>query len=149
MTTVTRIVADTHAVIWYFARFFNQQNLNSDGVNDVFHQVLNKPLTNLRLVIPSVVFLEIFDKFCRTENDAARIYYECFVPLETCPNVEIRELDKEVIEMVINLEGELKGHEVNDKIVVATSAVLNCVLLTKDPVIQKFSSNTNLIHVRW
>lgn len=149
MTTATRFVADTHAVIWHFARFFKQPNLNSERVNVVFHQVLNNPLTDLRLVIPSVVFLEIFDKFCRTESDAARIYYECFVPLEACPNVEIRELDKEVIEMLISLGDVLKSHEVNDKIVVATSAVLECVLFTKDPVVQEFSRNTDLIYACW
>lgn len=149
MITAIRFVADTHTVIWYFSRFFGQRNLNSEGVNQVFHQVLNNSLTNFRLVIPSVVFLEIFDKFCRTENDAARIYYECFVPLEACPNVEIRELDKEVIEMLINLGDVLASHEVNDKIVVATSAVLECVLLTRDPVIQEFSKNTALIEARW
>lgn len=71
------------------------------------------------------------------------------MPLEACPNVEIRELDKEVIAMLINLGDVLTSHEVNDKIVVATSAVLECVLLTRDPVIQEFSKNTALIEARW
>jgi len=142
-------VADTHAVIWYFAEYFNQANMNSERVNRVIDDTLNNAFTHSRIIVPSIVFVEIFDIFCRTSSDTRRIYSGCFVPLDDCPNVEIREVDKEVLDAALSLEGVLQSHEINDKIIVATGAVLESAIITRDPVIHEYARDSDCLDVYW
>jgi PIN domain nuclease of toxin-antitoxin system len=149
MTTAIRYVIDTHAVIWYFSELFNQSNCNSNKVNRIIDEIIKDPFTTKRLVVPSIIFVEIFDNFCHTAIDSRRIYFDCFVPLDDCDNVEIREIDKEVVDSLLGIQGELASHEINDKLIVATGLVLDRVVITKDPVIQRFAKQTPEFEAVW
>lgn len=149
MTTAIRYVIDTHAVIWYFSKQFDQANCNSNKINCIIDEILNDPFTTKRLVVPSIVFVEIFDKFCLTADDSRRIFFDCFMPLDDCDNVEIREIDKEVVDSVLAIQGKLASHEINDKLIVAIGLILDGVLITKDPVIQNFAKETAEFETIW
>ena len=105
--------------------------------------------SDLRLVIPSVVFVEIFDKWSRTDESSKRIFYECFEPLNQCDRVDVRELDEEVLLALSRIGGVLERHEINDKIIVATAEVLEAPILTKDPKIHEYADALNTCTVVW
>lgn len=136
-----RYVVDTHAVIWHFPKAFGQMSGNSEKVGRILRETLVDDLSPNRLVVPSIVFVEIFDKFSRTREESSRVYYECFVPLKECDRIELRELDFEILEAVSQVGGVLDSHEINDKIIVATARVLNSPILTKDPKIHEYADN--------
>ena len=144
-----RYVLDTHAVIWHFPKAFEQESCNSEKVDRIIRETLLDDSSPYRLVVPAIVFLEIFDKFSRTRENSSRVYYECFVPLMECDRIELRELDFEILEAVSQVSGVLDSHEINDKIIVATARVLNSPILTKDPKIHEYAENDGMCEVYW
>lgn len=149
MTTQMRFVVDTHAIIWHFTRAFGQVNCNSATVNSILTETLEDESSKYRLIVPAIAFVEIFDKFSTSKESSRRVFYECFTPLRHCDRIELRELDHEVLETVSQISGELESHEVNDKIIVATAAVLSAPILTKDPKIHKYAAETAGCKVIW
>lgn len=132
-------VLDTHAVIWHFPKAFRQTNCNSRKVNEILCETLTDESSKYRLVVPSIVFVEIFDKFSLNREDSSRVFYECFTPLKDCSRIELRELDFEVLETVSKIGGALENHEIHDKIIVATALTLDASVITKDPKIHEYA----------
>lgn len=149
MTTATLFVIDTHALIWYFQRAFRQPNKNSSFVNGLLDHSLTNEFSPIRIVVPSISLIEIFEKFCTCEQDARRVYYECFCVLNQSSNVDIRELDWETMQYLIRLDSVLESHEIHDKIIVATAQMLNCCLVTKDPKIWDYAGETKSLAIKW
>lgn len=144
-----RYVLDTHAVIWHFPKAFGQVSCNSEKVDRILRETLADDSSPNRLVVPAIVFVEIFDKFSRTREESSRVYYECFIPLKECDRIELRELDFEILEAVSQVGGVLDSHEINDKIIVATARVLNSPILTRDPKIHEYADNGGLCEAEW
>ena len=143
--SVERYVIDTVAVIRYFENVFKQEAKLSAKASRIIEQALVYPSSIVRLSIPSIVFIEIFEKWLSSEEFGARFYYEVFLPISRSPNVEIRSIDKEVLENVTKISGVLASHDLHDKIVVATAIALECPIITSDGKIENYVSQTNTI----
>ncbi|WP_414548521.1 PIN domain-containing protein [Anabaena sp. CCY 0017] len=128
---------DTVALISYFAHIFNvPSKISQKGLSyiDIAFKDYN---SKYLIIIPGVVFIEIFDKWFRgntTENKEFRAKFisEVFNPIKLAPNIEIRELDIEVLESFLDLKDENINLENRDKIVLATAIILNSPLITCD-----------------
>jgi len=137
-------VCDTNAVIWYFHKAFNVPDRLTAGARRLMDASIFG-YSDVRLSIPGIVFVEIFDKWCLSEEDVARIHAEVFTRLNDAPNVEIRPLDSELLFACAQLGGELTDHDVHDKLVVAAAEVLECDLITSDGIIQSYVRSATMI----
>jgi len=109
----------------------------SSKTKRVISQAIISRTTDIRLSIPSVVFIEIYEKWLRTEEFSRKFYYEVFSPLKQSPNVEVRPIDREVLENLIHIGGNLKKHDLHDKLVLSSAISLEAPLITTDgPVIE-------------
>ncbi|MFZ2631813.1 MAG: hypothetical protein WA081_00670 [Desulfosalsimonadaceae bacterium] len=88
--------------------------------------------------IPSIVFIEIFDKWLTSEEFSKKFYYDVFIQLKESPNIEIRPIDREVLENLIYIGGTLKDHDLHDKLILATAMTLEAPLITIDGAIIKY-----------
>lgn len=91
--------------------------------------------------VPSIVFIEIYEKWLRSEEFSRKFFYEVFTPLKQSPNVEIRAIDQEVLENLLAVDGCLAKHSLHDKIVVASAITLECPIITFDERIIEFVEN--------
>ncbi len=144
---ITRYVADTNSVISFFQEFFSDAP-NFDGApslwreaTKIIEQAVFSKTTKIRLSIPSVVFLEIFEKWLRTEEFQRKFYYEVFVRLEESEHVDIRSIDQELLENLMRIGGCLSAHDLNDKLIVAVAVMLECTLITTDSKIEEFAES--------
>ena len=140
----TRIVIDTTALISYFGSVFAiDSKISSRGI-DLIREAFQED-GNTLLVIPSIVFVEIFDKWVRDEEFQAKIRSEIFEPVKQSPNIEIRPIDKEVLENFITLVDDDINLENHDRLILASAVVLNAPLITSDRKIRKFVNRHHVI----
>jgi len=138
----TRFVIDTTALISYFAELFDRQSQISPKGLSYIEKVFQSDSDYL-MTIPSIVFVEIFDKWFRGvtprhEEFRAKFISEIFNPIKLCPNIEIREIDIEVLEKFLHLNDPYIKLENRDKIVLASAEVLQAQLITSDRKIKKY-----------
>lgn len=138
-------VADTNAIISYFYKVFEVKPLLSSKAMRILDCAFNKFDDNIKLSIPSVVFIEIFEKWFISENFVRMFYYEIYYPIIESPNIEIKPLEREVLNNLVLLRGDFENHELNDKIILASALMLNCPLITCDQKIIKYVNDNKLI----
>ena len=93
-----RAVIDTAGLISYFHLFFEQPSkITAHGLRFIQRAFQN----DILLSIPSVVFIEIFDKWICDEEFKAKFYSEVFTPILQSPNIEIKPIDDEVLEQFL------------------------------------------------
>ena len=138
-------VSDTNALISYFHEVFKVRHNFSDKAMQIFDCALSTSNDKIKLSIPSVVFIEIFEKWFLTEEFVKKFFYEVFTPLIESPNIEIKPIEKEVLENLINIRGSLANHEINDKIILASAMMLNCPLITNDQSIIDYVNENSVI----
>jgi len=148
MTIRELYVCDTCCLISYFESIFAPLgaviNLSYDA-RSLINNALSDLNSNIRISIPSVVFGEIYDKWLDTEETVKKFYYDAYSKLNTCPNIEIKSIEKDVLNQLITIEHELNNHEISDKIVVASALELDCALITTDTKIIEYNENQNRI----
>jgi PIN domain nuclease of toxin-antitoxin system len=143
---MTRLyVCDTNSVIDYFEEVFRAGCKLSAGAKAIFSDALCRRETDIRISVPAVVFVEIFDKWCRSEEFARKFHYEVYVRLAESPNIEIRPLDREMLECMMDIEGNLASHEMHDKMILASAIVLQCILISSDTEIRAYNEVTHAI----
>ena len=144
-------VIDTNSLIAFYHNVFKDapDYQGSPELSSKTRRIISqaiKPLTTgIRLSIPSVVFVEIYEKWLRTEEFAKEFYYEVFSPLKQSPNVEVRPIDREVMENLIHIGGNLKNHDLHDKIILASAITLESPLITTDTEIINYVYERNVI----
>lgn len=138
-------VSDTNALITYFYEVFNVQSKQSQKVKTIFDSALSNSIDNIKLSIPSVVFIEIFEKWFVSEEFARKFYYNVYTPIIVSPNIEIKPIDGEVLENLLRIRGNLSNHDINDKLILASAMMLNCPLITTDQSIIEFVSENAVI----
>lgn len=137
-----RFVIDTNALISYFSDIFNvPTHISSRGLLYISKAFQND--SEYLMTIPSIVFVEIFDKWFRGENAVgeefrAKFISEIFNPIKFSPNVEIREIDLEVLENFLKLNDPDISLENRDRIVLASAVTLEAPLITSDSQIKKY-----------
>lgn len=126
----SRFVLDTVGFINYFNEFFNEAN----RLSPKSREILNSCFDNLnynKLIIPSVVFIEIYTKFLKTEEQLLKFYYTIFIILKDNQDVEIKPLEREVIS-IYNRIDRMNILEFHDKIIYASAVQLECPLISND-----------------
>jgi len=145
MTTPELFVIDTNTIINYFHDVFHVNNQVSSQIAHIFKTALNDYEGEIKLSIPSIVFVEIFEKWLRSEEFSRQFFYEVFLPIKESPNIEIKPLDKEVLHELLTIEGSLKRHDLHDKIVLASAISLKCKLISTDTKLIQFVNETHVI----
>ena len=139
-----RYVLDSTALISCFPAIFDSPSKISDRSASIIHKAIAFDDSAI-LIIPSVVFVEIYDKWFRGNNSQddefrEKFKAEIYHPIQTASNIEIRELDIEVLEMFLQLDDPHVNLENHDKIVLATSSVLQAALITSDRKIIRYNN---------
>lgn len=144
-------VIDTNSLIAFYHDVFKDAP-NYQGspelslkIKSIISQAVLSRTTNIRLSIPSVVFVEIYEKWLITEEFSRKFYYEVFSPLKQSPNIEVRPIDREVMENLIYIGGNLKKHDLHDKLILASAITLESPLITTDEGIINYVSERNVI----
>lgn len=147
-------VCDTNSIIDFFADTFIKIAINSDEIHsrlsyaarELMNQAFSPYDSDIKISIPCVVLLEIYEKWLIDEEKTKIFYYEVFSRLNESPNVEIRPIDEEVMENLITIHGNLDRHDLHDKLIVASAIVLKTTLISSDGEISSFvSTNPRLI----
>lgn len=138
-----RYVIDTVGLINYFNVFFNEKNILSTETRRKIDLCFDKFLSSHKLVIPSIVILEIFRKFLVTEEKSKNFYYEVYLGIVNNPNIEIKPLEKEVLEVFESLNDFDMEH--NDKLIYSSAIQLNSVLISNDPIIIRYNNKRKFI----
>ena len=94
--------------------------------------------------IPSIVFIEIYEKWLCSNEFCRRVYYDVFEPLRKSHNIEIRETDKEVLHSLIIINPFLQNHDLHDKLILASALTLEASLITSDEIIIECVQNNNI-----
>lgn len=131
-------VIDTCCLIAFFDEVFHyapnyegSQKLSSKTKAIINHAIYSKT-TDVRLSVPSVVFIEIYEKWLRTDEFSRMFFHEVYSVLKQSDNIEIRSIDREVLAKLIEIDGILKNHDLHDKIVLASAIILESPLITTD-----------------
>lgn len=132
----SRFVIDTTALISYFSDLFNQKSqISKKGLSIIEKAFLYED--SAVVVVPSVVFVEIFDKWfagdkISDEEFRARFIIEVYEMIRQASNFEIREIDIEVLERFLSLDDSEINLENRDRIILASAIVLEARLITSD-----------------
>jgi predicted nucleic acid-binding protein len=131
-------VIDTNGIIGYFDHVFEAPANLSMSTRSLIERALSTSPQEVKLSIPSIVFVEIFEKWLDCEEMAAKFHYEVFNLLARSPNIEIKPVEQEVLENMLEIRGTLADHEIHDKIILASAMMLNCSIITTDPKIREY-----------
>lgn len=134
---------DTNSIISYFSNIFNEKCCISDRAISLIERAFNKE-GNIRISIPSICFVEIYNKFCTSEEILANIKYEIFSRIRMCDYFEIRECSDELFEHFIELDDKIENLENHDKLVLSTAIELDASLITSDMKIASYVDKSNL-----
>ncbi len=147
ITHKKRFIIDTTAIISYFDSVFEQ---GSQVTKEALRFINNAFETEYEtiLVIPGVVFVEIFDKWFRDANGEefqAKFRAEVLEPILRAPNIEIREIDNEILEAFLTLQDQDINLENRDRLILASAVVLNTPLITSDRKLIRFVKKNKII----
>lgn len=139
-----RYVLDTTALISYFQSVFEQPpKLSAQALSILDRGFSGRSI----LIIPSIVFIELFKKWYRSEEIASKIRYEVYERVRNVPTIEIKPLEAEVLENFVRLSAIESPHNFDnhDKQILSSAMMLNCPLITSDNRIIKFNRNHKVI----
>ena len=97
------------------------------------------------LSIPSIVFIEIFDKWVIDDEFRAMFISEVLEVISQCPNIEIKPIDEEVLQMFISLNDPIVNLENHDKIILASAMALQWPLITSDSKLVRYVKKYKVI----
>lgn len=138
------MVIDTTALISYFSTVFKQQpQISEDAIKLIQHAFRSN--SDILLSIPSIVFVEIFDKWVLDDEFRAMFVSEILELISQCPNIEIKSIDEEVLQMFISLSDSIVNLENHDKIILASAMTLQWPLITSDSKIVKYVKKYKVI----
>lgn len=139
----SRFVIDTVGFVNYHTDFFHEKDELSKKTRTIIDSCLDKYTNSHRLVIPSIVLIEVFRKFLKTTELVRKFYYEVFIPLKENEYVEIKPIEMEVLQAFKDLNDfKLESH---DRIIYAAAIQLNSILITNDPMIINYNRKRGLV----
>lgn len=133
-----RYVADSCTLFSYFSNILGAGVSVSPRVISIVQSVFEKTEECI-LIIPSVVFVELFDIFNDNEEKNSLVYYEIVYRIISNEFIEIKPLDFEVLETYIDVGKSRIDFENRDRIILATALALGSTILTSDSKIIEFS----------
>ncbi len=138
MTTIKRYVLDTTSVISYFNNIFSVKSQISSTAQKIIERGLNDD-EHVVLIVPSLCFIEIYDKFCTDEENLAKYRYEVLTPLRGKNQIEIREINEETLKNYSLIDDDIVNLESKDKVFLATAIEMDAILITSDRKIIKYA----------
>lgn len=135
-------VLDTVGFINYFNDFFSEDNKLSPKARGIIELCFDYTQSQYKLSIPSVVLLEIFEKFLRGEDIVLKFRYEIFSKIEHNPDIEIKSIDKEVLYYYSLIDDDIIKLEYHDKLITASAIQINAPLITCDSKIIEYMSKS-------
>jgi hypothetical protein len=126
-------VIDTVTFIAYFSDFFNDDLKLSKQATQIMDSCIAHKESNIKLTIPTIVFVEVFEKFLKSEERVLKFKFEVFEPIKSNPDIEIKPLDRDLLDVFISLGNEIVNMEHHDKIILAATIQLDCNVITNDP----------------
>lgn len=138
-------VIDTNVVISLFSEIFGCDKVVSEKGLNIIRQAFNDE--NVLILIPSIVFLEIFSKWFKDEESTKIIRYQVYERLKNQENFSIELFDREVLENFItitDIEADY-NFDNHDKQVFATAMKFNCPLITSDLRLIRYNERKKLI----
>lgn len=151
MTTRELYVIDTCALMSFYSNVFEYADgyPGSPELSTKTCSIINEAIysgwTRVRISIPSIVFVEIYEKWLRNEEFCRRFFYEVFDELKQSENIEIRPADREILEDLIKLDTYIPKHDLHDRIVLASAMALDAPLITTDESVTEFINEKNII----
>lgn len=143
MSTDNHYVIDTTSLISYYKDIFGCSSaISATAIKIIKHAFVH---STIRLTIPSIVFVELFEKWNKTEEMQKKIYYEIYYPIKCADNIDIRNIDSEVLENFISIDDRVINLENHDKLVLASAITLEAKIITNDPKIIRYVKKTHCI----
>lgn len=138
MNSIQLFVCDTNALISFFNELFETESVISWHGREIIQKAFEKHSSEVRISIPSIVFIEIYEKWALNEEFLAKFYYEALIPILDSPFFEIKPIEKEVLENIVKIHEHSCNLELNDMIILSSAMMLNCPLITSDSPISDF-----------
>ena len=139
-------VVDTCALISYFHQYLDGSTVS---ISEASLSIIDKAFYSdeINLIFPSTVFIEIFKKWFKTEEDVARIKSEIYLRIRERENMEIQPFDKEVFENFMSIKDIEPNHNFDnhDKQILAAAMTMQCPLITSDHRIIRYNNKKNVI----
>jgi len=140
-------VFDTVGFINYHYDFFGEKSrLSSQIIKDI-EKCLSPDFIDYKLIIPSIVFVEIFDKQLNSDEKAFMFKYEILSRYLNSDDVEIKGLDKEVLQIYHNIHNNVIQLETHDKIILSSAIQMQGKLITNDGKIKTYIDATNAVEL--
>jgi PIN domain nuclease of toxin-antitoxin system len=139
-----RYVIDTVSLINYYNEFFEESDALSKDVRQIIDRCINEADPYFKLIVPSIVFVEIFKKFLKEEERSKRFFYNIYIPLKENDDVEIKGIEREVLNIMTQISID-HALELHDKIIYASAIQLECPLISIDQKIVKANRSENLV----
>lgn len=142
----TLFVVDTCAIISYMPQVFDKAIVSvSQKALKVIDSAFNSE--SVSLIFPSTVFIEIIEKWCRTDESTARIKAEVYQRIKAQPNMEIQPFDSEVLTNFLKITDIERGlnFDNHDKQILAAAMTMQCPLITSDEKIIKYNEKRKVI----
>lgn len=138
-------VVDTCAVISYFSNIFEGDVSISDKSLEIIDLAFHS--NEIKLIFPSAIFIELFVKWFKNEEIAARIKTEVYLRIKNQENMQIRILDRETLENYIKIQNIETGFgfDGHDKQIFASAMTMECKLITSDERLIRYNKEHNLI----
>lgn len=138
-------VVDTNGLISYFDNVFNlDKTVSREGL-----KIIDRGFEGMeiKLIFPNAVFIEIFNKWFRNEELAAKIKYEVYQRIRNQENMEIRSFDQETMEnfiKIVDIEPDYKFDN-HDKQVYAAAMTMQCPLITSDTKLMRYNNRKRFL----
>jgi hypothetical protein len=140
-------VFDTVSFINYHCDFFNEKPRLSKSVVDDINKCLSADFLEYKLIIPSIVFVEIFDKQLKTDEKASRFKSEILSVFLGSDDVEIKGLDAEILEIFCNIDNDIIKLETHDKLILSSAIQMKAKLITNDEKIRTYVESTGGVEI--
>lgn len=144
-------VIDTSALISFYRSIFahairyNGSPCLSNRTSEIIQEAIYAGGSDIRISIPSVVFVEIYEKWLDCEEFSRMFFYEIYIPLKRSVNIEIRSIDREVLENLLRIDGKLSNHDLHDRLVLASAMALGAPLITTDDVLTAYVNEKKVV----
>lgn len=144
---IHHFVFDTVGFINFHAEFFESENRLSKKIIAEIEKCLSPDFIDYKLIIPSIVFIEVFDTQLLTDNKARRFRQDILTLYLDCEDVEIKGLEKEVMEIYNSIDDNIIKLETHDKIILSSAIQMKGKLITNDGKLKTFVNATKSIEI--
>ena len=122
------------------------ERLSKKVISDI-EKCLSPDYVDYKLIIPSIVLVEVFEKQLRSDEKAFNFKYNILSRYLDCDDVEIKGLEKEVIEIYNSIDNDIIKLETHDKIILSSAIQMNGKLITNDGKITTYVDATHSVEL--